>query len=340
MKVSVIGGGSWGTTLALLLYDNGHKVKLWFRRKDYAAEVSKRRENVVYLPGVKLPDEILITSELETALADIDVIVLAVPSQHLREVISKDEFSSVSREKIFVNVAKGVENETLKRMSEVVSDVLGIDSGQYAVLSGPSHAEEVSRKKPTAVVTASENAGTAGLVQRLFMNRYFRVYTSSDVKGVELGGALKNVIAIATGISDGVGFGDNTRATLMTRGMVEITRLGVSMGARLETFAGLSGIGDLIATCTSRHSRNRYVGEQIGKGKKLDEVLKSMSMVAEGVWTTKSAKMLSEKLNVEMPITHEVYKVLFEDKDPLDATSDLMKRSAKPEMWGITNGSS
>lgn len=333
MKVSVIGSGSWGTTLAILLCDNGHNVKLWFRRKNLLEEVKKTRENSLYLPGVKIPSEILLTSDLNEALNDAEVIVLAVPTQYLRNVISNGEFKNHNG-KIFVNVAKGIENKTLMRISEIVKEVLGVDEN-YCVLSGPSHAEEVSRRLPTAVVVASKNNDVACLVQNVFMNNYFRVYTSDDVVGVELGGALKNIIAIATGITDGIGFGDNTRASLMTRGIAEITRLGVAMGARLETFAGLSGIGDLIVTCTSRYSRNRYVGEQIGKGRKLDEVLKNMFMVAEGVWTTISAVELSKKFEIEMPITNAVYDILFNGKNPLQATSELMGRSAKPEVWGL-----
>ncbi len=333
MKISVIGSGSWGTTLAILLYDNGHNVKLWFRRKDLLEEVKKTRENHLYLPGVKIPDEILLTSDLNEALSDAEIIVLAVPTQYLRSVISNGDFKNC-KDKIFVNVSKGIENKTLMRVSEIVKDVLGVDEN-YCVLSGPSHAEEVSKRLPTAVVVASKNNDVACLVQNVFMNNYFRVYTSDDVIGVELGGALKNIIAIATGITDGIGFGDNTRASLMTRGIAEIVRLGVAMGAKLETFAGLSGIGDLIVTCTSRYSRNRYVGEQIGKGKKLDEVLKSMVMVAEGVWTTISAVELSKKFDIEMPITNAVYDILFNGKDPLKATSELMGRTAKPEVWGL-----
>jgi glycerol-3-phosphate dehydrogenase (NAD(P)+) len=334
VKAGIIGGGSWGTTLALLLYDNGHEVKIWFRREGYAREVSRRRENYIYLPGIKIPDEITITWEIERIFDDSELIILAVPTQYLRDIIRAVDLSRVDG-KFFVNVAKGIETSTLMRISEIVRDVLKVDIEQYCVLSGPSHAEEVSRKMPTAVVTASVNRELRNIVQKVFMNRYFRVYASDDVRGVELGGALKNVIAIATGIADGVGFGDNTRAAIMTRGIVEITRLGVNMGAKVETFSGLSGIGDLIVTCMSRYSRNRYVGEQIGRGKKLGEVLKGMAMVAEGVWTTKSARELACRFDVEMPITNEVYEVLFKDKSPLKATSDLMSRSAKPEMWGI-----
>ncbi len=333
MKVSVIGSGGWGTTLAILLYDNRHEVKLWFRRSDYLEKVKAIHENYLYLPGVKIPDGILLTSDLSEALSEAEIVVLAVPTQHLRNVILKEEFKNCG-DKIFVNVAKGIENKTLMRVSEILREVLDINEN-YCILSGPSHAEEVSRKMPTAIVVASPSSSVSQLVQKVFMNHYFRVYTSDDVIGVELGGALKNIIAIATGISDGIGFGDNTRATLMTRGIAEIVRLGVAMGARLETFAGLSGIGDLIVTCTSKYSRNRFIGEQIGKGKKLEEILKNMVMVAEGIWTTISAVELSKKFKIEMPITNAVYDVLFNGKDPLQATSELMGRTAKPEIWGI-----
>lgn len=335
MKISVIGSGSWGTTLSILLYDNGHKVKLWFRRSDYLHEVKSNRENYLYLPGIKIPEEILLTSDLSEALDEAEVIVLAVPTQHIRNVLEKDVFKSL-KNKIIVNVAKGIENKTLMRISQVIEDVLQVRE-TYCVLSGPSHAEEVIQRKPTAVVVSSINNDVARFVQSIFMNTYFRVYTSSDVIGVEIGGALKNVIAIATGILDGIGLGDNTRAALMTRGIAEIARLGVSMGARLETFAGLSGIGDLIVTCTSKYSRNRFVGEQIGRGQSLEDILKSMVMIAEGVWTTISAVELSKKYDVEMPITNIVYEILFNHKDPIKATYELMTRSAKPEIWGLKN---
>jgi len=333
MKISIIGSGSWGTALSILLNDNKHKVKLWFRRKELLEKVKIERENSIYLPGVKIPDEVFLTSDLNEALDGAEIIVLAVPTQHLRGIISREEFKNC-KGKIIVNVAKGIENETLMRISEIVHEVLGVDEN-YCVLSGPSHAEEVSRKMPTAVVVASFNKDVAKFVQDVFINNYFRVYTSEDVVGVELGGALKNIIAIATGIADGIGFGDNTRAAIMSRGIAEIVRLGIAMGAKLETFAGLSGIGDLIVTCTSKYSRNRFVGEQIGRGKKLDEILKDMVMVAEGIWTTISAVKLSKKYDIEMPITNSVYDVLFNGKDPMSATSELMGRSAKPEVWGL-----
>lgn len=331
MKVSVLGAGGWGTTLAVLLHYNGHNVTLWEYKKSYAKELAKRRENKIYLPGIIIPDEIKITSDLEESTADKNLIVLAVPSQFLRKVVEKIEYHSI-KDTILVSVSKGIEKETLMTMSQMMKDVHHrLSKEQIGVLSGPSHAEEVSKRIPTAVVAASVEKETSKTIQAVFMNSYFRVYSSTDILGVELGGAFKNVIAIGAGIIDGAGFGDNTKAAIMTRGVAEISRLGLVMGARPETFAGLSGMGDLIVTCMSKHSRNRYVGEQIGKGKKLKEVLKSMEMVAEGVETTKSVNQLAAKFKVETPIANEVYQILFEDKDPIKATTDLMTRDMKFE---------
>ncbi|MEJ5262091.1 MAG: NAD(P)H-dependent glycerol-3-phosphate dehydrogenase [Ignavibacterium sp.] len=331
MKVSVLGAGGWGTTLAVLLHYNGHNVTLWEYKKSYAKELSKRRENKIYLPGIIIPDEIKITSDLEESTIDKNLIVLAVPSQFLRKVVEKIDYHSI-KDTILVSVSKGIEKETLMTMSQMIKDVHHrLSKEQIGVLSGPSHAEEVSKRIPTAVVAASVEKETSKTIQAVFMNSYFRVYSSTDILGVELGGAFKNVIAIGAGIIDGAGFGDNTKAAIMTRGVAEISRLGLVMGARPETFAGLSGMGDLIVTCMSKHSRNRYVGEQIGKGKKLKEVLKSMEMVAEGVETTKSVNQLAAKFKVETPIANEVYQILFEDKDPIKATTDLMTRDMKFE---------
>lgn len=331
MKVSVLGAGGWGTTLAVLLHYNGHSVTLWEYKKSYAKELSKRRENKIYLPGIVIPDEIKITSDLEESTIDKNLIVLAVPSQFLRKVVEKIDYHSI-KDTILVSVSKGIEKETLMTMSQMMKDVHHrLSKEQIGVLSGPSHAEEVSKRIPTAVVAASVEKETSKTIQAVFMNSYFRVYSSTDILGVELGGAFKNVIAIGAGIIDGAGFGDNTKAAIMTRGVAEISRLGLVMGARPETFAGLSGMGDLIVTCMSKHSRNRYVGEQIGKGKKLKEVLKSMEMVAEGVETTKSVNQLAAKFKVETPIANEVYQILFEDKDPIKATTDLMTRDMKFE---------
>ncbi|AFH50797.1 Glycerol-3-phosphate dehydrogenase [Ignavibacterium album JCM 16511] len=331
MKVSVLGAGGWGTNLAVLLHYNGHNVTLWEYKKSYAKELAKRRENKIYLPGIYIPDEIKITSDIEDSTFHKNLIVLAVPSQFLRKVVEKIDYHSI-KDTILVSVSKGIEKETLMTMSQMIKDVHHrLDKNQIGVLSGPSHAEEVSKRVPTAVVAASVSKETSKTIQSVFINSYFRVYSSTDILGVELGGAFKNVIAIGAGIIDGAGFGDNTKAAIMTRGVAEISRLGLVMGARPETFAGLSGMGDLIVTCMSRHSRNRFVGEQIGKGKKLKEVLKSMEMVAEGVETTKSVNQLANKYKVETPIANEVYKILFEDKDPIKATNDLMNRDMKFE---------
>lgn len=331
MKISVLGAGGWGTTLAVLLHYNGHNVTLWEYNRSYAKELLKKRENTRYLPGVKIPNEILITHDLGEASDDKNLIVLAVPSQFLRGVVDKIKYSDI-KNSILVSVSKGIENKSLLTMSLMLKDVHpDLDASQLGALSGPSHAEEVSKRIPTAVVAASKDYETATTIQAAFTTSYFRVYSSTDILGVELGGAFKNVIAIGAGIIDGAGFGDNTKAAIMTRGVAEISRLGLALGAQPETFAGLSGMGDLIVTCMSRHSRNRFVGEQIGKGKTLKQVLKQMDMVAEGVETSRSASQLAKKYEVETPITNEVYKILFEDKDPIKATTDLMTRDMKTE---------
>jgi glycerol-3-phosphate dehydrogenase (NAD(P)+) len=331
MKISVLGAGGWGTTLAILLHYNGHNVTLWEFKKSYARELNKKRINIDYLPGIKIPKEINISPNLEESAADKNLIVLAVPSQYLRGIIKKVKFNLI-KDAVLVSVSKGIEKNTTMTMSQMLLDVHPLLSeNQISVLSGPSHAEEVSRRIPTAVVSASVDLETSKTVQTAFMTSYFRVYSSTDILGVELGGAFKNIIAIGAGLIDGAGFGDNTKAAIMTRGVAEISRLGLAMGARPETFAGLSGMGDLIVTCMSKHSRNRYVGEQIGMGKKLKAILKSMEQVAEGVDTTRSAKELANKYNVETPITNEVYKILYEDKDPIKATTDLMTRGMKTE---------
>lgn len=331
MKISVLGAGGWGTTLAVLLHYNGHKVTLREYKRSYAKYLQKNRINKKYLPGIKIPSEVKIIHDLEEAVYNQNMIVLAVPSQFLRGFIREAKLSSL-KNSILVNVAKGIENKSLMTMSQLLKDEFpDLDDQQIGVLSGPSHAEEVSKRIPTAVVAASQNVETSKSIQTAFITSYFRVYASTDVCGVELGGAFKNVIAIGAGIVDGAKFGDNTKAAIMTRGIAEISRLGTAMGASPETFAGLSGMGDLIVTCMSRHSRNRFVGEQIGAGKKLKDVLKKMNMIAEGVETSRSASQLSKKLDVETPITHEVYKILFEDKDPVKATTDLMTRDMKME---------
>lgn len=334
MDIAVLGAGSWGTALAIHLCHNGHRVSLWEYRPERAEELRRVRENRRFLLGVPIPDSIHIASKLEEIVSpQTELLVFAIPSDGMRSVARKVARLELSSP-IILSVAKGLETGTLKRMSEVLADELP-DRGHswIAVLSGPSHAEEVSRRMPTTVVAASVYEEVSRVVQRVFMAPYFRVYTNDDVVGVELGGALKNIIAIAAGIVDGLGFGDNTKGALLTRGLAEITRLGLAMGAKASTFAGLSGMGDLITTCISPHSRNRYLGEQIGQGKTLDEVLAEMVMVAEGVKTTRLAYHLSRRLGVEMPITDTVYAVLFESKSPVTAVTDLMMREAKPEVW-------
>jgi len=331
MRISVLGAGGWGTTLAILLHYNGHSVTLWEYKNDYAKFLDKKRENKNYLPGISIPKEMTITHNLTNAATDKNIIVLAVPSQFLRSVIKKID-KNLLKNSILVSVSKGIENNTLMTMSQMILDVIpSLSENQIGVLSGPSHAEEVSRRIPTTVVTASKDFNTSKTIQSAFITSYFRTYSSTDVLGVELGGAFKNVIAIGAGIIDGLKFGDNTKAAIMTRGVAEISRLGIAMGAQPDTFAGLSGMGDLIVTCMSKHSRNRFVGEQIGTGKKLKQVLKEMTMVAEGVMTSKSASQLSKKMKIDTPITNEVYNILFKDKDPLKATTDLMTRSMKME---------
>ncbi|MBI4428452.1 MAG: NAD(P)H-dependent glycerol-3-phosphate dehydrogenase [Ignavibacteriales bacterium] len=331
MKVTVLGAGSWGTTLALVLFENKHDVNLWTYKPNQAELMRKTGENKAFLPGIPLPPQLNIITDIEGACHKRDMIVAAVPSQFLRSVIEKIAHLRLEHT-IICNVAKGIENKSLMTMSEVLEDVLKHERKEnLAILSGPSHAEEVSRRIPTAVVSSAYKDKTAKMVQDAFMTRYFRVYVNEDIRGVELGGAIKNIIAIGAGISDGAGFGDNTKAAIMTRGIYEITRLGVKMGAQPRTFAGLSGIGDLIVTCMSRHSRNRHVGEEVGKGRKLQDVLKEMVMVAEGVATSQSVHELSQKHNVEVPIVSEVYRVLYEGKDPHKATEDLMTRDARGE---------
>ncbi len=331
MKVSVLGAGGWGTTLAILLHNNGHNVTLWEYKRNYAKSLAKNRENKTYLPGFKIPNEIQITYSLEDACENQYMIVIAVPTQFIRGVL--DKLKSINYgDAVFVSVSKGIENDTLLTVSQIIKDDLkDIDESKIGVLSGPSHAEEVVKKIPTAVVAASTSEETAKKIQVAFMTSYFRVYSSTDIIGVELGGALKNVIAIGAGIIDGAGFGDNTKAAIMTRGIAEISKMGIAIGAAPETFAGLSGMGDLIVTCMSRHSRNRFVGEQIGKGKKLKDILKSMEMVAEGVRTCKSVYELSRKFQIETPIVDAVYSILYLEKDPFNVTYDLMTREMKSE---------
>ena len=331
-SVAVLGGGSWGTALAVLLAAKGHKVAIWEYFPERAAALRQDRENKAMLPGIRIPAEVLVTSEMEEAFGGSDHVLLVVPSHGLRET-ARQAAAFLTPGHLVTVATKGLEEGTLKRMSEVAQEALGIDRARIAVLVGPSHAEEVSRGLPTTVVASSWDRSTAEAVQEIFMAPTFRVYTNQDVVGVEMGVSLKNVVAIAAGICDGLGFGDNTKGALLTRGLAEITRLGVKMGARQETFSGLAGIGDLITTCISRHSRNRHVGEELAKGKTLDEVLAGMVMVAEGVRTTTSAVRLADRHGVEMPIAAQVHSILFEAKPASQAIKDLMLRSRKPEVW-------
>jgi len=328
-KISVIGMGSWGTTLAILLAEKGYPVIGWEWIKERADMMQESRENTIFLKGCPFPENIEVTNDLANASAESEIIVLAVPSHVVRHIVG--QVSDEIHKKNIVNVAKGIENETMLRMSEVIHDEAGIPYEKIATLSGPTHSEEVSKKLPATIVAASVSETYAKSIQHLFMTDYFRVYTSTDIIGVELGGSLKNVIAIGAGISDGMGMGDNTKAALITRGLREITRLGVACGANPHTFSGISGIGDLIVTCDSLHSRNRYVGNQLAKGYTLNEILSSMEMIAEGVNTTKSAYQLSHKMNVEMPITDHIHQILFEGFSPQEGVITLMTRSPKSE---------
>ncbi len=330
-RTAVLGAGSWGTTLGLVLHDNGHEVVFWEFDAEQVEAVRRDGENRKFLPGVPVPDEIVITNDLAAAILGSHALVFAVPSHVVREV-ARHARDAAGDDQLVINVAKGIENETLARMSEVLSDELGRPGARNIVsLVGPSHAEEVSRHLPTTIVSAAVDEETAVRARDLFMTDYFRVYTNTDLVGVELGVSLKNVIAIAAGICDGLGYGDNTKGALITRGLAEITRLGVAMGGKPETFAGLSGMGDLITTCISKHSRNRFVGDEIAAGRKLPEILESMVMVAEGVRTTKSAAELARARSIEMPITEQMNEVLFRDKNPKQAIVELMLRDAKPE---------
>lgn len=327
-KVSVLGAGSWGTALSLLLCKNGHEVTLWSALEDEVRMLCEKREHESKLPGVRLPEDMKITADLEDSLQDPDVAVLAVPSPFTRSTAHRMA-PFVKKGQIIVNVAKGVEEHTLMTLSEIISEE--IPQADVCVLSGPSHAEEVGKGLPTTCVVSAEKRETAEYLQGIFMSPVFRVYTTPDILGVELGGALKNVIALAAGTADGLGYGDNTKAALITRGIAEISRLGTKMGARAETFYGLSGIGDLIVTCASVHSRNRKAGYLMGKGYTMQEAMDEVKMVVEGVYSARAAKSLAEKYQVEMPIIEEVNKVLFEDKPAADAVRDLMLRDKKVE---------
>jgi glycerol-3-phosphate dehydrogenase (NAD(P)+) len=326
-KIAVIGAGSWGLALALLLNEKKNQVTVWCYEDKEKEEILKHRENKRCLPGIKLPLDLQFTTCMQEAVENKDVVVLAVPSGAVRSTTEKLK-NFVCHESIIVNVAKGIEEDSLLRLSEVIASIV---PNPVVVLSGPSHAEEVARHIPTTVTVTSANMQKAEEVQELFMNKYFRVYTNPDVIGVELGGALKNVIALAAGIIEGVGYGDNTKAALITRGIAEMARLGVAMGGDVNTFAGLTGIGDLIVTCTSGHSRNRRAGELIGQGYSLDEAIQKVNMVVEGVPTTKAGYQLMQTYKVEMPILSAIYKCMFEGSTVQEAIEALMMRDKKME---------
>ena len=327
-KVSVIGAGSWGTALALLLHHNGHRVTLWSALADEVTLLQTKRENPDKLPGVKLPEDMKVTADLREAVSGQDMLVLAVPSPFVRSTAHQMR-ELVSAGQIIVNVAKGIEEATLMTLSQVIE--AEIPQADVAVMSGPSHAEEVGKGLPTTIVAGAKSRKTAEYVQSLFMSEVFRVYTSPDVTGIELGSALKNVVALAAGIADGLGYGDNTKAALITRGIAEIARLGTAMGGKVETFAGLSGIGDLIVTCASMHSRNRRAGILIGKGYSYEAAMQEVKMVVEGVYSAKAALGLAAKYDVTLPIIEQVNEVLFHGKKADEAVRDLMLRDKKIE---------
>lgn len=333
VRTAVLGAGSWGTTIAVLLHGNGHDVALWEYFPELAGAIRRDRENKRFLPGVRVPRGIRVTSDLAEALEGASPVVFVTPSHTVRSVArAVRACAAFDRRAVVVNAAKGLEERTLCRMSEVLAQELPTPPGRIVGLLGPSHAEEVSRRIPTAIVVAGTDPSVLREMQAFFMNEYFRVYTNADLVGVELGVSLKNTIAIAAGICDGLKFGDNTKAALITRGLAEMKRLACRMGGKEETLSGLAGIGDLIVTCMSRHSRNRHVGEEIGRGKKLARVLEEMVMVAEGVKTTRAAVKLAAREGVELPIAEQVYRVLFRGKNPRRAMKELMIRKAKREM--------
>lgn len=331
-KVSVIGAGSWGTALSVLLHSNGHQVTLWSIMEAEVEMLKREREHKDKLPGVKIPEEMQITTDLEAAIKGAELMVLAVPSPFTRST-AKSMAPFVADGQIIVNVAKGIEEQTLMTLTDIIEEE--IPNCKAAVLSGPSHAEEVGKGLPTTCVASARERATAELIQNTFMNQVFRVYTSPDMLGIELGGALKNVIALAAGIADGLGCGDNTKAALITRGIAEMSRLGTAMGGKTETFNGLSGIGDLIVTCASVHSRNRKAGYLMGKGYTMKEAMDEVKMIVEGVYSAKAAMALAKKYNIEIPIIEQVNAVLFENKSAREALQELMLRDKKIENSGL-----
>lgn len=331
-NVAVLGAGSWGTALSIILADNGHQVNLWTHRKEQAEAINQTHKNENYLE-IMIPEGIKAFSNLREALTDVTAILMVVPTKAIREVCQQlKELIDKDKDVHLIHASKGIEPGTLKRVSQMISEELHYPYEDIVVLSGPSHAEEVAKRQPTTVTVASLNDEKAKFAQSLFFNDTFRVYTSNDMIGIELGGALKNIIALGAGISDGLGYGDNAKAALITRGLAEITRLGTSLGANPLSFLGLPGVGDLIVTCTSIHSRNWRAGNLLGKGKKLDEILAQMGMVVEGVRTAKAAYKFAQAENVEMPITEGIYQILFEDKKPKEIVEQLMNRDKREEM--------
>lgn len=332
-NVGVLGAGSWGTALSVLLSDNGHQVTVWSIDENEVKMLNEKREHELKLPGVKLPDDMVITGDLGSTIRGRDFLVLAVPSPFTRSTAKKMS-PFVADGQIIVDVAKGIEDSTLMTLSRQIEQE--IPQADVAVLSGPSHAEEVGRRLPTTCVIGARTRKTAEYLQSMFISNVFRVYTSPDILGIELGGSLKNVIALAAGIADGLGYGDNTKAALITRGIAEIARLGVKMGGKIETFTGLTGIGDLIVTCASVHSRNRKAGYLIGQGMSMQEAMDEVKMVVEGVYSAKAAAQLAKKYEVSMPIVDEVNAVLFEGKSPAEAVNDLMMRESRSENHSLT----
>lgn len=329
-KITILGDGAWGTTLAVLLSENGHEVVVWSAFPEHLEVLDRERENAEYLKGIKIPGNIVFEKDLGKAVELGEYIVFSIPSKFFREVAMKIRQQNIPlKKKVFISVAKGLEQKTLKRMTEIIKEELG--NVHVAVLSGPTIAIEVAKKLPALVVVASKNKSVARKIQDIFSNDYFRVYTSTDIVGVELGGPLKNIIAVIAGISDGVGFGSNAKAAILSRGIVEIQRLGEKMGAKKKTFYGLAGLGDLSTTCISPVSRNRTLGEKIAKGQKLEDIVSSTSSIIEGATTAEAVYQLSKKYKVDMPIASAVYRILYEGLDPMEALREMMKREKKEE---------
>ena len=333
MKIGVLGAGSWGTALARVLGKNGHDVELWSALPQEIEMIQTHRELIDKLPGVKIPDNVVATSDLEATCKDKDLLVFAVASPYVRQT-AKNAKQYIKDGQLIVNVGKGIEADTLDALTDIIEEE--IPQCEIAVLSGPSHAEEVSRDIPTSCVVGAKSKKSALLIQDIFMNERFRVYTSPDIIGIELGGSIKNVIALAAGVVDGLGYGDNTKAALMTRGIAEISRLGTAMGGKIETFSGLSGVGDLFVTCMSEHSRNRKAGYLMGKGLSMEEAMAEVKQVVEGVYSAKAALQLSKKYEIEMPIVEQINQVLFEGKDPREAVNDLLLRDKRSEYSSLS----